>query len=215
MNVIPVSDGVTVQVRDASIGAGGTADLGNAASGAGVTVESLGFEMRFDSSRFRVEVSTPTAAGTSPPDGTTIASFSADIIGARSAVIDGRTITFSVAESALPDGASMDDVMLFVRTADGWERVSLSRTGGTFSAETDTFGKFAVSVATQSSTGTTETPEVTETTTTDSQTQTERTTSGSPTETQQSTETEFPGLGVTHALIALAAALLMIRRRNR
>lgn len=214
LNVVAVEDGATVQVRDASIGTSGTADLGQAASGAGVTVESVRISMRFGSSNFRLEVSTPAADGPAAPEGTTIASFSAKAISVESSNLDTREITFSVSESALPDGAGMDDIAVFVRTSDGWERVSVSGSGGTFTAKTSTFGTFAVTVLDDSEATSTDIATDTETATPGTETETEQSTSETETSTETETETTSPGLGIVHALIALAGALLVARRLN-
>lgn len=220
MQAISVSDGVTVNVRDAAIGASGTAKLGGNMANAGISVDELGLTMLFDRSRYRVEMTTPTTGGTAglKRSGVApIATFDAALIGVEAKDLREIVFTISVDQSAIPDGASASDLVIYRKTDGGWTEVSTTVSGTTLTAEPDAFGKFAVGVKASASVST-ETPTPTDAATptateTASEAETDDQSSGDGNDGgNDGVSVKFPGFGFVHAILALLS-VLAIRRR--
>lgn len=233
INTISVQSGETVRIRDATGGASGSVKLSNSMHGSGIQVEGMSLQMLFGSSRFRIEMTTPSADGPTTVDGEgfdPIASFDASLIGAGAEDLDSIQLMIDVSTSQLPDDASVSDVEIYRKGTDGWEQVEKTPSSGSMMISPDGFGQFAIGVPETSESGEsdTSTTSTAETTATPPQTATEsaatnNTSTAEPESTErtntittadQQTEIVVPGLGIVQALIALVCAGIILRRRD-
>ena len=143
------SDGATVSVVRGETGRSATADLPSIAAG-DVAFEELGITLAADNREFDLSVTPsekPPTGASALVDRTALGYLSVEKSGVSNADIATATITFSVAEEDLPEGASLDNVSLYHRTDSDWEELPTEGDGTTFTAETDGFSAFAVGVA--------------------------------------------------------------------
>jgi len=150
--LVDVDDGVTARIG--SVPSGETVEIETAemTTGDRVALTKLEINHRSEASDYRVEISN---VGDSPPEnapavdtGSVVGYLDVSPIGADS--IDGGELSFAVADSELPAGASTDDVVMY-HYDDGWETLETqhaSSSGGVheFTAITDGFSPFAIGV---------------------------------------------------------------------
>lgn len=215
VSVVETSDGATVSVRDAGIGSSFEGDL-DPVAGTGVDLGSLSFEMTFEESQFRVEVTTPTESPEAAPilpDGTAVAYFRADSYQLPTSSLDSVTFRFEVAQSTLPDDASPADLTLYRYHDGAWQALETTHVGGTtYEAESPGFSAFALGVEPPETTTETATEEPqTATETTERETITETTTEQTA---QPSTQTNGPGFGVPVTVVTLVGVVWLLRRRR-
>ncbi|MFB6235805.1 MAG: PKD domain-containing protein [Halopenitus sp.] len=212
-----LDDQLTIQFEDISIGAQMTADLGDKITGHGVAFSQLDVNMTFSASDFRVEIQEPsTDPGPAPAveTGTAVAYVDVRAPGLDTTALDEVRFHYSVEESALPEGATFDDVALYRYDGESWTRLDTTHHGnGEFTATSPGFSVFAVVVEQPAGTATeTETPTATPTETS-TPTETTESTPEAPTTTEEPDEygVNIPGFGFTTALLALLISLAYVR----
>lgn len=176
------------------------------ASGQGVAVEGLTVDLKFSNSRFRAEVTDPTASPQGAPalEGATTY-FRVDTYNLDWDSVNQVRLTVELNESAIPEGG----VQLY-HYADGeWHGLNTTRTGdGQFTATAQSFSPFAVGSADST---TTETTEATATPTdgTDG-TATENSTADGDTTTEQSATPPSEQSGASLVVVVLASLLALL-----
>lgn len=190
---VPVADGATVNVRDAQGGQTVSVSLTNVAS-EDAAVTGFNITTTFDETSFRVEFTKPQReppTGTPALDsakGTAINYFTADAIGITDDRITNAQFTFTVSQSALPEGTNPEDVVLF-RYHDGeWQTLETTHLGGNrYRATTPGFSAFAIGIRAA------QTPTPTDTPTTPTDTPTTPTDTPTPVSPTDDDQTATPG----------------------
>jgi PGF-pre-PGF domain-containing protein/PGF-CTERM protein len=223
-----LTDGSTdVEIRNSRPGA--TASVNLDATAGDATLK--GLDITADSDRESLGL---TVRSTADTPGQTPALDTADPLGyvevehdAPNDAYGPSTFRFEVSQSALPDGATLDDVSLYRYHEGTWDTLNTTRDGTAFEASTPGFSVFAVGVSSPDQT-TTSTPDATTTRTPDPA---QSTTDGDESEGADRTATAVtpdprgqetsttgagsPGFGPLVALLALVlvAGYLASRRR--
>lgn len=143
-------DGATVSVVRGEDGGSATADLPSTAAVDDVAFDELGVTLAADESAFDLDVAASDEAPddvTPPADRAALGYLSVKKEGVDDDAIANATIGFTVDETDLPEGASLDDVRLYHDQNDEWVALPTQRNGTAFVAKTDGFSAFAVGVA--------------------------------------------------------------------
>lgn len=214
VDVVPVQNGATVNVRDAQGGQPVSVPIPNVAS-EDTAVVGLNLTTTFDEGRFRVEFTKPQRnppSGTPPVDaelGSAINYFTAEAVGLTDERISEVQFTFTVNQNSLPEGTDPSDVVLFRHHNGKWQTLETVHLGGDrYRATSPGFTVYAIGVrAKQSAT----TPTDTQPTPTPTPTETPETpTTGTPTEGTDTPGETFLGGGSLGALIAVIVVLVLL-----
>jgi PGF-pre-PGF domain-containing protein/PGF-CTERM protein len=149
-DVIDVDNGATARVGEVPGRQTVTINTNETVTGEGVTLETVEIGHRLGSGDYRVEMTdvsdSPPSATPSVDSGTALGYLRIDPIGAES--IHRGELSFVVANSELPAGASPEDVVMY-HYDDGWEPLQTRHVSSTnghheFAAVTDGFSPFAI-----------------------------------------------------------------------
>jgi PGF-pre-PGF domain-containing protein len=202
-----LTDGSTdVEIRNSRPGATASVDFDDAAGDATLT----GLDITAESDRESLGL---TVRSTADTPGQTPALDTADSLGyvevehdAPNDAYGASTFRFEVSQSALPDGATLDDVSLYRYHEGSWDTLDTTRDGTAFEASAPGFSVFAVGVSSPDDgvgSAVTETPGE-PTTEQEPATETTAEPADEPTvTTDTATAADGPGFGFVTALLAL------------
>lgn len=217
---ISTQEGVTVNVRDAEIGAKVTANISaGAVSANGASVRKIELKMKFADDSFRVEVTDPQAKPSKAPPlstGTPLQYFRATTYNVKSSDIDHANIYFSVKSDNLPDGVTQSDISLYRYHDGSWQKLETKHLqGDTYMATTPGFSTFAIAANPDAQATATASPTPTKTATPrKTLTSTSNVTPTSTSISNDTTETTSPGFGFSLSMISILAALVLLHRRD-
>lgn len=214
---VPAGDGVRVGVTNPVPVKAARTLLGDVGAD-GVTYEQLTVRFAAEAEDFALTLE-PLAgrpASVPAPPGDASLGYYRVTGGVPDSAVETAALTFSLDE-ALPATASPDDVTVFRYHDGSWQRLETARRGGSYRATSPGFSVFAVAVAPQSETtvSTTTTMETTDVSTTTATT-VSTTAASTPTTTTETTTADggLPGFDLGVTLVALAALVLLLRRRS-
>lgn len=143
-------DGATVSIVRGEDGGTASVDLPSTATVDDGSFDELGVTLAANNEEFDLEVAASNEAPddvTAPDDRTSLGYLSVEKSDVTDDDIENATITFTVDEEILSEGAALDTVSLYQYADGDWEELPTARDGTTFTAETDGFSVFAIGVA--------------------------------------------------------------------
>ncbi|WP_418284127.1 Ig-like domain-containing protein [Halorubrum sp. DTA46] len=200
--------GATIRLSDIPRSSEADIDTDGVVSGTPFEVSGIWMDFLFDPSDFRIETTDPRvdAPGSALPSdaGTPVGYLTADVIGVEERKVAEMRVSFSVRDDAFPEGASVDEFVAYQRVDGEWITLDTAVEGDVVVATLETTTAEQIALAAEAPGDGSEESSDEETNGTESQTVTASE--------DRDTGLDIPGFGVPVAVIALLAAVVLLRR---